>query len=87
MALFHIGGIVNYRTMLKRWRPIVVGIFTAAAFFSPKGILTMLLVAIPIALTYMLGLAVLYVLTGGGRFFGGGGGSSDPGSEAAPTPE
>ena len=78
MALFHIGGIVSYRTMLKRWRPIVVGIFTAAAFLSPKGILTMLLVAIPIALTYMLGLAVLYVLTGGGRLFGGGGGKSAP---------
>ncbi|WP_440766657.1 twin-arginine translocase subunit TatC [Natronorubrum sp. DTA7] len=78
MALFHIGGIVSYRTMLDRWRPIVVGIFTAAAFLSPKGILTMLLVAIPIALTYMLGLAVLYVLTGGGRLFGGGGGKSAP---------
>ncbi|SEH13351.1 sec-independent protein translocase protein TatC [Natronorubrum sediminis] len=81
MALFHVGGIVSYRTMLKRWRPIVVGIFTAAAFFSPKGILTMLLVAIPIALTYMLGLAVLYVLTGGGRLFGGGGGSTDQPAE------
>jgi sec-independent protein translocase protein TatC len=85
MALFHVGGIVSYRTMLKRWRPIVVGIFTAAAFFSPKGILTMLLVAIPIALTYLLGLAVLYVLTGGGRFFGGGGGKTAPESE--PTPD
>ncbi|ELY36202.1 twin-arginine translocase subunit TatC [Natronorubrum tibetense] len=82
MALFHIGGIVSYRTMLKRWRPIVVGIFTAAAFLSPKGILTMLLVAIPIALTYMLGLAVLYVLTGGGRLFGGGGGKSAPEPES-----
>ncbi|WP_436346471.1 twin-arginine translocase subunit TatC [Natronorubrum sp. FCH18a] len=82
MALFHVGGIVSYRTMLDRWRPIVVGIFTAAAFLSPKGILTMLLVAIPIALTYMLGLAVLYVLTAGGRLFGGGGGSESP-----PEPE
>ncbi|WP_306054486.1 twin-arginine translocase subunit TatC [Natronococcus wangiae] len=84
MALFHVGGIVSYRTMLDRWRPVVVGIFTAAAFFSPKGILTMLLVAIPIALTYVFGLAVLYVLTGGGRFFGGGrGGAPDPEANAA----
>ncbi|TYL39535.1 translocase [Natronococcus pandeyae] len=84
MALFHIGGIVNYRTMLARWRPVVVGIFTAAAFFSPKGILTMLMVAIPIALTYVLGLVVLYVLTGGGRFFGGGrGGTPEPEANAA----
>ncbi|MFC4439759.1 MULTISPECIES: twin-arginine translocase subunit TatC [Natrialbaceae] len=84
MAMFHIGGIVNYRTMLARWRPVVVGIFTAAAFFSPKGILTMLLVAIPIALTYVLGLVVLYVLTGGGRLFGGGrGGTPEPEANAA----
>ncbi|ELY46780.1 twin-arginine translocase subunit TatC [Natronorubrum sulfidifaciens] len=81
MALFHIGGIISYRTMLARWRPVVVGIFTIAAFASPKGILTMLLFAIPIALTYLLGLAVLYVLTGGGRLFGGGGGKSTPESE------
>ncbi|PCR92263.1 twin-arginine translocase subunit TatC [Natrinema ejinorense] len=73
MALFHVGGIVSYRTMLERWRPVVVGIFVLAAFFSPKGILMMLIVSIPIALTYLIGLAVLYVLTAGGRLFGGGG--------------
>ena len=84
MALFHIGGIVDYRTMLDRWRPVVVGIFTVAAVASPKGILTMLLVAIPIALTYLLGLAVLYVLTAGGRLFGGGGGRT---AEPEPEPE
>ncbi|MDQ2050805.1 twin-arginine translocase subunit TatC [Natronolimnohabitans sp. A-GB9] len=84
MALFHLGGIVSYRSMLERWRPVVVGIFTVAAFASPKGILTMLLLATPIALTYVLGLAVLYVLTGGGRLFGGGGGGrTDPEPEAA----
>lgn len=88
MALFHVGGIVSYRTMLERWRPIVVGIFTAAALFSPKGILTMLLVAIPIALTYVLGLVVLYVLTGGGRLFGGGGGgTAEPDPEPTPSGE
>ncbi|WP_226039728.1 twin-arginine translocase subunit TatC [Natrinema sp. DC36] len=78
MALFHVGGVVSYRSMLERWRPVVVGIFVIAAFFSPKGILMMLLFAIPISLTYLLGLAVLYVLTGGGRLFGGGGGSAAP---------
>ncbi|WP_226482048.1 twin-arginine translocase subunit TatC [Natrinema amylolyticum] len=78
MALFHVGGIVSYRSMLERWRPLVVGIFVVAAFFSPKGILMMLMFAIPISLTYLLGLAVLYVLTGGGRLFGGGGGSAAP---------
>jgi len=76
MGLFHVGGVASYRSMLERWRPVVVGIFVIAAFFSPKGILMMLLFAIPISLTYLLGLAVLYVLTGGGRLFGGGGGGS-----------
>ncbi|SIR91347.1 twin-arginine translocase subunit TatC [Natronorubrum thiooxidans] len=82
MALFHVGGILTYRTMLRRWRPVVVGIFAIAAIASPKGILTMLLFAIPIALTYLLGLAVLYALTGGGRLFGGGGGKTAPESDA-----
>ncbi|SDR27336.1 twin-arginine translocase subunit TatC [Natronobacterium texcoconense] len=77
MALFHVGGIVSYRTMLRGWRPVVVGIFAIAAIASPKGILTMLLFAIPIALTYVLGLGVLYLLTGGGRLFGGEGGGPD----------
>ncbi len=86
MALFHVGGIIHYRTMLGRWRPVVVGIFTVAAFASPKGILTMLLVAFPIALTYMLGLGVLYVLTAGGRLFGGGGSEPTPEPDADPSP-
>jgi len=86
MAMFHVGGILNYRTMLARWRPVVVGIFAFAAFASPRGILTMILVALPLAITYLLGLGVLYLLTGGGRFFGGGGGSSDPGPEPEPEP-
>ncbi|WP_408956740.1 twin-arginine translocase subunit TatC [Natrinema sp. 74] len=76
MALFHVGGIVSYHSMLERWRPVVVGTFALSAFFSPEGILMMLLFAIPISVTYLLGLAVLYVLTGGGRLFGGGGGST-----------
>ncbi|MXV62932.1 translocase [Natronorubrum sp. JWXQ-INN-674] len=89
MALFHVGGIISYRTMLRRWRPVVVGIFAIAAIASPKGILTMLLFSIPIALTYMLGLAVLYLLTGGGRLFGGGGGetASEPEPDSGAVPE
>ncbi|WP_254762542.1 twin-arginine translocase subunit TatC [Natrinema marinum] len=76
MALFHVGGIISYRMMLERWRPVVVAIFALAAFFSPEGILMMLLFAIPISVTYLIGLAVLYVLTAGGRLFDGGGGGT-----------
>ncbi|MFC4989937.1 twin-arginine translocase subunit TatC [Saliphagus infecundisoli] len=71
MALFHVGGLVPYRTMLRGWRVVIVAIFTVAAFATPSGILTMLLFAFPIAFTYLLGLGILYVLTAGGRFFGG----------------
>lgn len=89
MALFHVGGIIRYRSMLARWRPVVVGIFVLAAFFSPKGVLMMLLFSIPIAITYLIGLAVLYALTAGGRLFGGGGGGSatdtDPDSDTGAT--
>ncbi|QLG49927.1 twin-arginine translocase subunit TatC [Natrinema halophilum] len=84
MALFHAGGIVSYRSMLERWRPFVVATFTLSAFFSPKGVLMMLVFAIPISLTYLIGLIVLYVLTAGGRLFGGGGGAvADPDAEDA----
>ncbi|WP_254861552.1 twin-arginine translocase subunit TatC [Halovivax gelatinilyticus] len=81
MALFHVGNIVSYRSMLRYWRPAVVGIFAFAAVVSPRGLLTMLAFAIPIALTYVIGLLVLYVLTAGGRLFGGGGGSTEDVSE------
>ncbi|MFC3959439.1 twin-arginine translocase subunit TatC [Halovivax cerinus] len=86
MALFHVGNIVSYRTMLNRWRPVVIGIFVVAMFASPSGILKMFAVAIPLALTYLLGLALLYVLTAGGRLFGGGGAASAP-DEAVITGE
>ncbi|WP_254766130.1 twin-arginine translocase subunit TatC [Salinilacihabitans rarus] len=83
MALFHVGGIVSYRTQLRGWRHVVVATFVASAFLSPKGILTMVVLAIPVALTYLLGLALLYVLTAGGRLFGGeGGGELEVDAEA-----
>ncbi|MCU4743233.1 twin-arginine translocase subunit TatC [Natronoglomus mannanivorans] len=83
MALFHVGGIVSYRTMLKGWRVVVIAVFTFAALASPSGILTMLVLAFPIAFTYLLGLAILYVFTAGGRLGGGSGGGGDP----VPEPE
>ena len=90
MALFHVGGIVSYRSMLRFWRPAIVGIFAFAAVVSPRGLLTMLAFAIPLALTYLIGLALLYVLTAGGRLFGGGGATTpevDPEAEGGPVAE
>ena len=63
MILFHITGIVPYRTMRKRWRGVVVWSLILGALLTPGSILTMLLVVIPIVFTYLVGLGVLWVLT------------------------
>lgn len=64
-----------YRTMLKRWRPVVVEIFVLGAFSSPDSVLMMLLFAIPISGMYLSELPLLCVLTAGGRLLGG---AADP---------
>ncbi len=63
MLLFHRGGLVSYETMHRRWRPVVIGLFAISAVVSPRGVFTMLLLAIPAALAYGVGLALLWVLT------------------------
>jgi len=63
MALFHHGDIIPYRRMRKSWRGAVIGFFALAGLFSPSGILTMFLVAIPASLAYAFGLGVLWVYT------------------------
>ena len=67
MALFHVGGIASYHTQRKYWREVVVAIFALAAFISPRGVFTMLLMAIPAALAYLAGLGLLWLITLGGR--------------------
>ncbi|RXK46408.1 twin-arginine translocase subunit TatC [Halorientalis pallida] len=67
MALFHVGGIASYHTQRKYWREIVVAIFGLSAFVSPRGVFTMLLLAIPAALAYLAGLGLLWLITLGGR--------------------
>ncbi|MFB6113519.1 MAG: twin-arginine translocase subunit TatC [Halodesulfurarchaeum sp.] len=67
MWLFHRGGIVSYRTMRRRWRVAVLGFFVFGALVTPDSLYTMLLIAIPIALAYFLGLGILWVVTLGGR--------------------
>ncbi|SDE93469.1 twin-arginine translocase subunit TatC [Halorientalis regularis] len=67
MALFHVGGIASYQTQRKYWREVVVAIFALAAFISPRGVFTMLLMAVPAALAYLAGLGLLWLITLGGR--------------------
>ncbi|WP_435155558.1 twin-arginine translocase subunit TatC [Haladaptatus sp. DFWS20] len=67
MFLFHVGGILNYKSMRNRWRVFVVGTFAVAGLVTPDSLYTMFLVAIPVSFAYGLGLAILWVLTLGGR--------------------
>jgi len=67
MLLFHRAGVITFGTLRRHWRPIVMGIFGAGALFSPTGVFTMFLLAIPIALAFLSGLALLWLYTLGGR--------------------
>jgi sec-independent protein translocase protein TatC len=75
MVLFHLGGIVSYDTMRRRWRVPVISTFAFASIVTPDSLYTMLLIALPMVLMYMLGLGILTVITLGGRR---GGGASSP---------
>jgi sec-independent protein translocase protein TatC len=72
MVLFHRGGIVSFQTIQDRWRSVTLGVFVASALFSPKGIFTMFLVAIPVTLAFLVGLGALWLYTLGGRRTPGG---------------
>ena len=63
MLLFHQGNIVSYDQMINRWREVVLGFFVAAALVSPGGIFTLFLVAIPVSIAFLVGLAFLWVYT------------------------
>ena len=63
MWLFHRGGIVSFETMWGRWRGIVVLIFAISAVLSPSSMLTMFLVAVPVSIAYLIGLAGLWLVT------------------------
>ena len=67
MWLFHRGGIVTYHSMRRQWRVAVLSFFVFGSLVTPDSLYTMLLIAIPMALAYLFGLAVLWVVTLGGR--------------------
>ncbi|WP_232703434.1 Sec-independent protein translocase TatC [Halobacterium wangiae] len=78
MVLFHLGGIVSYDTMRRRWRVPVLSIFAFSSLVTPDSLYTMFLIALPMILMYFLGLGILFVVTLGGRR----GGPRTPASEA-----
>mgnify|MGYP000294703851 CR=1 FL=1 len=73
MLLFHRSGVLSFRSMMDRWRIVVLAIFAIAGVATPNGILTMLLFAAPVALAYLIGLGILWAVTLPGRLRGRGG--------------
>ena len=67
MLLFHRGNIVSFQAIQDRWRTVTLGVFVAGALFSPKGIFTMFLVAVPVTIAFLAGLGLLWLYTLGGR--------------------
>ncbi|WP_232686913.1 Sec-independent protein translocase TatC [Halobacterium zhouii] len=72
MVLFHLGGIVSYDTMRRRWRVPVLSMFAFGALVTPDSLYTMLVIAIPMVVMYGIGLALLFLVTLGGRRGGSG---------------
>ncbi|NHN60430.1 MULTISPECIES: twin-arginine translocase subunit TatC [Halorussus] len=67
MWLFDRGGIVSFDAMKDRWREVTIAVFAVAGLVTPDSLYTMFLLAIPISLSYLVGLAGLWVVTLGGR--------------------
>jgi sec-independent protein translocase protein TatC len=63
MVLFHRGRIVSYTTMRRYWRVAVLGFFAIAGLVSPKGVFTMLILAIPASFAFGVGLGLLWLYT------------------------
>ncbi len=61
MWLFDRGGIISYGTMRKRWRVAVLAFFALAGLFSPKGVFTMFILAIPATVAFGIGMGALAV--------------------------
>ena len=67
MWLFERGGIVSFDAMKDRWREVTIAVFAVSGLVTPDSLYTMFLLAIPISLSYLVGLAGLWVVTLGGR--------------------
>jgi sec-independent protein translocase protein TatC len=63
MVMFHHGNIVSYRRMRKSWRGVVLSFFAVAGLFTPAGVFTMFVVAIPAGIAYGIGLGATWAYT------------------------
>ncbi|MFB6162348.1 MAG: twin-arginine translocase subunit TatC [Halococcoides sp.] len=67
MVLFHYGGILTYDALRRHWRVAVLGSFVLTTLITSQGVAKMLVLGVPIASTYLIGLGVAWVFTLGGR--------------------
>ena len=70
MWLFHYTGIVSYEQMRRRWRGVVFIVFIAAALFTNRSVITMLIFGVPVTFMYWVGLTGLYFRTLPSRLLG-----------------
>jgi sec-independent protein translocase protein TatC len=67
MWMLYRGRIASYEGLRERWREVTIAVFAVAGVFTPVGVLTMFLVAIPTMIAYWIGLIGLWFVTLGGK--------------------
>jgi sec-independent protein translocase protein TatC len=67
MFMLHRSGLVGYARMRDHWREVTIGLIAFGAVFSPRGLFTMFLLSLPLAIMYYVGIALLWAYTLGGR--------------------
>ncbi|WP_331234572.1 twin-arginine translocase subunit TatC [Natronorarus salvus] len=67
MWMLYRGRVASYEGLRERWREVTIAVFAIAGVFTPVGVLTMFLVAIPTMIAYWIGLIGLWFVTLGGR--------------------
>ncbi len=67
MWMLYRGRVSSYEGLRERWREVTIAVFAIAGVFTPAGVLTMFLVAIPTMIAYWIGLIGLWFVTLGGK--------------------
>lgn len=64
LVFLQMGGVVAPRTLLRQWRYAIMGIFLTAAIVTPSGDpISMLALAVPLSLLYLVAVLVGWLLT------------------------
>ena len=60
-------GVIDHTTLWKHWRAAVIGSFVLGAFLTPADPMTMVLLAVPLCLLFLLSVVVAYFFSRGGK--------------------